>query len=254
MRNFKTTLFAVLILMFSSCSTIKVNYYGPKVENVQSIALVSTMIGKIQQPIFPLIDAGMFNEKTNSIADQIMDIQKKNINNYQKVVAGSLKRNYNCKVILGDELLAIEGYKQLQDNLNNKKNLRIENDHFPYIISAENDIYPFPFVKGNVLNFFKTPENYRSITTEIGKTVGTDLFAVSYSTLAIGGVGYFGIYGTLYLVTYLYIFDKDGNLVADASSISKPTSVSGKQIDEYRDQLDNISIILDPMMQKLLAK
>jgi len=253
-NNLKFSFFVLSIIAFTSCSTIKVNYYGNKVNDVQSVTLVSTMIGKVQQPIFPLIDAGIFNEKTNSIADKIMDVEKKNINNYQSIVAGSLKRNYNCPVIFGDSLQNLEGYSQLKSTFNKKRNLSIESNHFPFIITAEDDIYPFSFEKGNVLAYFKTPENYKAITSEIAKTVGTDLFAVSYSTLAVGSIGYFGIYGSLYLATYLYIFDKEGNLVADASSISKPTSVSGKKIDEYLNQLDNISIILDPMIQKLLGK
>jgi len=230
----KTIVLAILAIAFTSCSTMKINYYGKKIENVQSITLVSTMIGKFQQPIFPLLDAGMFNEKTIKIADRIMDIQQKNIDKYRDIVAGSLKTNFKCKVIYGDSLQNTDGFESLKSSSNFKNNLRTENDHFPYIITAKNDINPFRFEKGDVVKYFATPENYKSAIAKIGEKTNTEYIAVSYTTLAVGGVGYFGIYGYLMLDTYIYIFNKNGDLVADGRTWSKPTSIGGKEVEEYQ--------------------
>lgn len=243
---------AIIVIAFTSCATMKINHYGKKLDNVQNVALFSTMIGKIQQPVLPLIDAAAFNEKTNSIADQIMDLQKKNINNYQKIVVSSLKNNFNCNILYADALHALPVFAEIKERFDYKNGLRIENDNYPFIINAKDDVNPFRFEKGNVLKYFNNSANYREVMTEIGKRLNTDLIAVSYSTLTVAGVGMFGIYGTLRLDTYLYLFDKEGNLISDAHAWSKPTNISGKKIDEYGAQLDNLSVIIEPMMNKLI--
>ena len=248
----KAMTLAILAIAFTSCATMKINYYGKKVDKVQNVALFSTMIGKIQQPLFPLIDAAAFNEKTNSIADQIMDLQKKNIDKCQEIVALSLKRNFSCKVLYADSLHALAEFAELKEKFDFKSSLRIENDHYPFIITAKDDVNPFRFEKGNVIKYFNSSTNYKAMISELGKRINTDLIAISYSNLTVTGAGMFGIYGYLRLDTYLYLFDKDGDLISDAHTWSKPTSISGKQIDEYKAQLDNLSIIIEPMMNKVI--
>jgi hypothetical protein len=254
MKNnyFKVITLAIVAIAFTSCATMKINYYGKRVDKVQDIALFSTMIGKIQQPIFPLIDAAAFNEKTNSIADQIMDLQKKNIDKCQEIVASSLKKNFNCKVLYADSLHALAGFTELKEKYDFKNSLRTENDHYPFIITAKDDINPFRFDKGNVINYFNNSTNYKIMISELGKRINTDLIAVSYSTLTVTGAGMFGIYGYLRLDTYLFLFDKEGDLISDARTWSMPANISGKQIDEYKAQLDNLSLIIEPMMNKVI--
>ncbi len=254
MKNYplKVMSIAVIAFVFTSCSTMKINYYGKKVDKIQNVALFSTMIGKIQQPTFPLIDAAAFNEKTNSIADQIMDLQKKNIDKCQEIVASSLKKNFNCKVLYADSLHALVGFAALKENFDFKNSLRIENDNYPFIITAKDDINPFRFENGDVIKYFKTSTNYKSTVSGISQKINTDIIAVSYTTLTVSGAGMFGMFGYLRLDTYLYLFDKDGDLISDAHTWSTPTNISGKEIDEYKSQLDNLPIIIEPMMNKMI--
>lgn len=244
-------MFCVLIL--ASCATLKVNYYGKKVDKIQNITLLSTMIGKIQQPVFPLIDAAAFNGKTNSIADQIMDLQKKNIDNYREIIASSLKKNFNCEVIYGNSLQEKPEFIEIKEKFNFPNALRIENDNYPMIIVSSNDINPFKYEKGKVVPFFKEPSNYKNVISEICKINNSNLLAVSYSTLTVTGAGMFGAWGFLRLDTYLYLFDRDGDLISDSQTWSKQSKISGKDIEQYKSQLDNLSIILEPMMSKVIV-
>jgi hypothetical protein len=52
-------------MSFSSCNTLKIYTIQPykKNDKIKEIALMPVVIGKIDQPIFPLIDAAMFNKK-----------------------------------------------------------------------------------------------------------------------------------------------------------------------------------------------
>jgi hypothetical protein len=250
--NFRISTLAIIVLAFTSCSTIRVNYYGNKVVPVQKIALVSTMIGKIQQSPIPLLDAAVFNAKTNKIADQIMDMQKKAVDKYQVLVASGLKNNFNCQVIYADSLHNLPGFVVIKEKYNFKNGLRLKSDNYPFIFTAKDDINPFNFDNGNIDSYFRDSLNYKSTISEISKKLNTDLIAVSYSTLATGA-GSFGIYGQLQLVTILYIFDKNGDLLSKSSNMSKPTNISGSDIEEYRSQLDNLSLLLDPMLIKVVT-
>jgi hypothetical protein len=240
--------FIIMTFLISSCATLRVNYSGKKVEKPQNITLISTMLGKIQQPLFPLIDAAAFNDKTNSIADQIMDLQKKNIDKFREIIASSLKRNFNCNILYSDSLLKKSGFEELKSNYDFKSSLRIENDHFPFIITATGDINPFRFEKGDVYAYFKNPANFKSVVSTICKKTNADIVVVSYSTLTVTGAGMFGIYGYLRLDTNLYIFDKEGDLISDGHNCSKQTNIGGKEIEQYKGQLDNISLIIEPVV------
>lgn len=248
----KTISISILILLLASCATMKVKNSDKKVDKVQRIALFSTMIGKIQQPTFPLIDAAVFNAKTNSIADQIMDMQKQNIDKCREIVALSLKKTFKCDVIFGDSLQSQSGYTLLKDTYNNRNALRIDNDNYPFVITATGDINPFKFENGMVVSYFSESENYKNIISELSKKVNSDLIAISFSTLSVANVGMLGIMGTLRLDTYLYLFDNTGDLISKAHSWTKPATISGKEIDQYVSQLDNLSLIIEPMMNKII--
>lgn len=249
----RISIVALLVLSFSSCSTIRVNYYSTAPKKVNNIALVSTMIDKIQQSPLPLIDAAVFNKKTNDIADQIMDLQKKSIDKFRDLIGDNLRNNFKCEVIYGDSLHKLNGYNELSEKFNFKNALRLKNDNFPLIITATDDINPFNLDNGNISIYFHNSLNYKSTIKEIAKQLNVDYIAVSVSRLA-SGAGYFGITGMLQLITNLYLFDSEGNLVVEASNFSKATNVSGKNIDDYNDQLHNISIIIDPMMKVVISK
>ncbi len=254
MKNklFKINCLVIFALISSSCATMNISYSGKKVDKVQSITLLETMIGKIQQPVIPLIDAAAFNAKTNSIADQIMDMQKKNIDNYREIVASSLKNNFNCEVIFGNSLQDKSEFTELKEKFNFPNALRIKNDNYPMLITGSNDINPFRFENGKVVKFFKVPSNYKNAISEICKKVNSDLIAISYSTLTVSGVGAFGVRGALRLDTYIYLFDKEGDLNSNGHIWSKQAGISGKQIEDYKSQLDNLSLIIEPMMNKIV--
>jgi len=245
----------VLVTMASivaSCSTMKINFSDQKMEKVHSITLVSTLIGKIQQPVLPLIDAAAFNDKTNSIADQIMNLQGQKVDDCRQVVASSLERNCHCKVICGDSLFRKAVFSELKNRFDFKDALQTNKKRYPYITIAHGDINPFQFEKGNVTKYFNEPNNYKSTMVELSKKLDTDLIAVSYSELRVVNAGMFGLFGSLRIDTYLYLFNREGFLVASGYTWSKPKNISGKKIEDYQWHLDNLSVVVEPMIVKMI--
>ncbi|MCJ7447489.1 MAG: hypothetical protein MUO72_07350 [Bacteroidales bacterium] len=264
MKN-KLVIFNFIIVCafaLASCGIYnKVKFYGRPKDEIKSITLFSTMIGKIQQPVLPLINAAMLNEETNSIADKIMDLQKKNIDSYRDVVAFSLMRNFKCEVKYGNSLQSTAEFNELKDNYNYIKALRTENANYPNITIASNDLNPFIFTEGYVLQYFIEPKNYKPVISILCNKLNTDVLAVSYSYLSykvsnslVNAAIMGSVFGILRLDTYIFLFDKKGDLISKGHSWSMITNTTGSQINDYKRQFDNLSLIIEPMMVKLARK
>ena len=250
----KFSIWTLLLFTITSCSSIRISYYGRNNEKVQKIALISTMIGKVDQPIFPLIDAAMFNPKINKIADEIFDMEKRNVDNVRNRVAESLKTNFKVNVLFGDSLYNSLEYGDLKKNFDFKRALDTGNERFPFIIIPKNEINPFMFENGKVPAYFdEKQKNYTRPISEIANKLNADLVAVSYSYISTGA-GMFGINGLANALTYLYIFDKKGNLISSSYNVSKVTQISGSDVNQFNDVIDNILPMIEPMMNKVLDK
>jgi len=248
---FRKIIYIVLIsISLSSCSNMKIEYYGKKDLKVHNVALISTMIGRMRQPQAPIIEAGVFNEKTNNIADEIMKMQKNNIDMYRVLVAKSINRNLYCNVLYADSLHKLPGFLGLKEKYDFKSSLILNSDNFPYIITASNDINPFNYNHGMVFGYFKK-NNQKELVAEIAKTLNCDLIAVSYSNLSIVDTDLLGLLGDLRLDTYILLFDKYGNQIVSAQTWSDSQSISGKQLSDYTTQIFNLSPILEPMMVEI---
>jgi hypothetical protein len=251
----KISAIVLLVLISSSCSTVKVTRSGRNLnEEIQNISLLSTMIGECRTPDLPIIDAEFFKIKTDKITDQIIDIQKKNIDNYRRIVSESLAENFNCIVLAGTALHAKTGYEVLKQEYHDPIALRTNDDHFPLITIASGDINPFRFIDGDAVDFFRTPSNYEVRIAAIAKILETDVVAVSFSTLNMPYAGPFGLWGYITLETRLYLFSNNGKLISRGCTRSKTRSLSGSNIDDYLAQLDNISLLMDPLLNKMINK
>ena len=254
MKKINVMVVLSLILLATSCTTVKVQNSAKKVAPVNSIALFPTMIGSLKKINFSL-GAAAFNPKVNGIAEQIIDMEKKSVDNYRTTISASLKQNFNCEIISGESLTSKPEFSELKNKYNYQQNLKVDDENFPEIILASNDFNPFQFNKGNVINYFKDTTNhkqYKQTISDICKKLKTDLIVVSYSELHASGIN-FGR-GYLELYTYIYLFDKDGDLVSEGhnSTDVKPT-ISGREVEEFKAKIDKLSSLLDPLMVKIAS-
>ena len=243
-------------MTLSSCNVMKVtaDFSEKEVPKVEKIALISTYIGKIQKPILPLIDAGLFNKKPNAIADEIIDMQERYVDKFRENIASNIEKHFRCEVLYGDPLTALDGFSEVKKKYNFADNLYTEDDNFPVMQIASGDINPFNFKKGNVLKYLNDLAKYKNTLFQINKDLGLDFLAVSYSQLTILSVSAFGIAGTLRLDSYLYIFDKFGDLVATGKAYSKYSSIKGKELNDYQMKIEDFSILSDPLSSKTAEK
>ncbi len=230
-------LIIVSVVLFSCASTkVKVKTQYTEGISIDTLNLLSTVILPVAQPVLPLLDASTFNSKTNKIADQIIAEEQQIIEKYKTLLETNLSR-LQAELITGSDFNsdAANQYKS-------GKIIQIDNKNFPVVIFSEGDLNFIDFGNGkNINSIFKNNEELKSRITKVASDLGIKNVFVSFNRLAVIGVGPFGVTGNLRLESYLYLFDDSGNLLIETYGWTKPTSIKGKEINEYKYQLDNFS-------------
>ena len=226
--------------------------------NIKSIALISTMIGKIVQPPLPLLDAPPFNKKTNSIAPLLIKAEEESIDGYRDAVASSLKKHFNCEVVYGNSLITTPKYQEVIKKYNYPDNLKIDDVNFPKIIIPKDETNLFMFDNGKkVFQFLKDKNKTQSTTSEICKLLGTDLVAVSYTHIAPKKIGAFGGHAKLVLFTVIYLYNKEGKLIGSKFFFglwNDPVKAVGDDIKDYKTVLNCFPGAVDELIVKVSQK
>ena len=255
MKNVKHYFILLAIsIFFSSCVTLTVNYSGKHMEPVEKVAFISTMLGEMIQPTFPLIGAAAFNTKTNVISAEIMEMQKRNIDNHRDILVNLFETHFSCTSLYGDSLHQTDEYSEIKTKFNFPNSLQIPNKRFPYIITASNDINPFEFENGRVNLYFFTPSLYKASMAEICKELNVNYLVVSYTVLDVARTAAFGIYGSLRLNSQVFVFDRDGDIVLDGINWSDNIHLSGRNINDYEKVINDYKMSVEPIVREFALK
>jgi hypothetical protein len=253
MKTNKLKLALILLVCVNLLTSVSVSSQNSEKSsgNIKSIALISTLIGKINQSPTPLISAGPFNKKINSIASLIIKEEEKCIDGYRDAVASSLKKYFNCEILYGSTLTTKSEYQEIIKKYNFPDNLKIDDENFPKILIPNDETNLFAFDNWKAVPYFLRKEkNTKNTTSEICKLLGTDLIAVSYSSMYNQKYGTFGGHAKVYMFTSIFIYNKEGKLVSKAYNASKPVKIVGDDLNEYKTVLGSLPNILDEMMIK----
>lgn len=246
----KKNIFLFLIfLTLASCSSIVITK-NKNIEKPKKVVLISTLIGHINRPYIPILFASKFNNKTNLLAKDLNSLKSQNIENYRDILAKKLQENMGCEVIYGNTLTSLEGFKNLK-SIDNPSNLTTDDEYFPKIIAAKNDINPFPFKNGKVAKYFSQKNDHKEIITKICTKLNTEYLVVSYSELSITEILTFGNKAKADLETYILLFHKDGELVSEGFGHSNEIKTSGDQIKDYEFLINQFEPAIDNLTKKM---
>jgi hypothetical protein len=255
-KNFeKIMMLLIVVIMFSSCASLthmRVKFSSTETKKIDKMALISTYLN-IRLPVVPLLDAAIMNETTNSISDGINLLFKDNIDIMRDSVARLLQNTLKCNVIFGEALHGMPGFKEVKEKYNFEDAMANGYKNFPKIISAKDDFNPFKFEKGNVQKYFKDPNNYMTTISKICEGLNLNYIAVSLSEIA-PAPGSLMSSSTLFLATYLYLFDKKGNCIASGSNFLTPIKFKASEVDGYQQSIDTFSATLRPIIKKIGTK
>ena len=234
-----------------SCNSLKVKTIQPFARPVAPIkvALIATVIGKIEQPLFPLIDASIYNAKTFKIATQLMAQQDSAANQYQAKLKDILEKNLGIQIVTQPEFILADSTKTLPEF---PQALLTHNEHFPRIHIPANERMHFDFPKGD---FRKAINSNQFITTcEIYcKALGVDAVLVSHSNLRVFGVSGFGINGAVGLETEFTMVSKTGQVLAKGSGLTKREINNGKDIGHFSKMLNQIDFLADVLAKDMVG-
>ncbi len=241
----------VATLLLASCATTKVSVRtdmaGPVA--VDTIALASTVIGPVFQPVLPLIDAAAFNKRTNDIADDLLAEEEALVGEFRATLLEDLREHVPATFVTVGELDDPE-----VEPLRTAGTVQTENKNFPVALFAPNDLNVVAFDNAkNVERLFQSTPALQERVRTIARATNAESVIVSYNRLAVVSAQVFGTIGTLRLETHLFVFARSGQEIIEVYGFTKPTTISGKETTEYTGQLAQFPV-LSEMMAKELAK
>jgi hypothetical protein len=255
MKTHKLKLALILMLCVNLLSSLTVSSQnrGKSSSRIKSIALVSTMIGKITQVPIPVMDAPPFIKKTNSIAPLIINEEEQSVDRIREVLGEGLKKRFNCAVYYGNTLTTEPEYQEVIKKYNFPDNLKIDDKNFPNIIipADEKNLFKFDNTKDyyQIEKFLKNKDNTQNTASEICNLLGTDLVVVSYSSIEVVRYRTFGGYADVSLYSYIFIYDKEGKLLGENVSHGKPVKIVGDELTEYKTILDTLPNFIDQLIE-----
>lgn len=242
---------ASAVFILSSCSPLKVTFSSSEKQKIEEIALVSTYLG-IQLPVLPLLDAAVMNEKTRSMSNEINLLFEESIDGMRAKVASLMEGRLNCKVIYGESLHQRPGFKEFAESNSPAGVLVTGVDDFPEVVSATGDANPFLFEKGNIAKYFKEPSNFRSTIVDICKQLDLDYIAVTHTQLS-PSPGSLVLPATLFNLTTVYLFDRNGTLLATGRN-TLYIRYRATEFEGFEQALDIHEATITPIIDKISDK
>ncbi|MEO0333739.1 MAG: hypothetical protein AAF223_19040 [Bacteroidota bacterium] len=237
------------VLLTTACASTRVRVNTPYEGGipVDSLNLVSVMLGPIWQPVLPLIDAAAFNEKTNKIADQILTEEQKRIEDYKAILVASLSEKLRSNIVTSNNFTCPEA-----EPYRVKEGVQVDNKNFPVVFFGDQDMNMLDLRKGkNIDMMFKSNKTLQANIAKYAADLKINNVLLSYNRLAVINVGMFGITGNIRLESYLFLYNAQGQLVMDTYGVVKPTSINGKELNDYKFQLDNFRVLAELTSQEL---
>ena len=231
-----------------SCTPTKAVTYTELTSPMRAdtVTLCATAIGPMFLPVFPLIDASLFNAKAEEVAPQIMSEEADLVNEYQTMLLADLNATLQATVYTPDQLLDSNRLKESSVS----GSLPTSNDIFPFLFYADNSLELIDVGKGrNVRSKFTNPKDIQERVASISEQTKSPLVLVSYNRLAVISIGMMGTTGTLRLESNLFLYSRRGRLLAHVLGTTEPTNVGGRTLARYKEQLDQF-----PELSRLMAK
>lgn len=239
------------VFFLSSCSPLKVSFSSSENQKIEEVALVSTYLS-IQLPVLPLLDAAVMNEKTRSMSNEINLLFGESIDGMREKVATLIKERLNCDVIYGEALHQRPGFDKFKESNSPVGVLFTGVDDFPEVISAKDDVNPFLFEKGDIARYFKEPSNYKSIIASLCNELNINYVAVTHTMLS-PSPGSILLPATLFNITSVYLFDKNGTLLASGKN-TLYIRYRANEFEGFEQALDIHESTITPIIDKISAR
>lgn len=249
-------LLTVLAFIFTSCGTLRIKApvpYGGQAD-INKVAIIAAYITPPVQPEMPLADASAFNRKTNGMVEEISKMLQKKANQYYGTLANGLGIQLGVQTPHGEQLKESERYERLAKKEESEAlMIKGSKSSFKQIFINNSTFNPFPFDKGEVNDFLKKSPRLKSMAKSIARDLGVDGTACSVTTLEIDGVASLGKSAKAKLVSNIYIYNDDGDLVGHGYGETEEIQISGDIFEEYEAVMDQYPELQNLILTEMLS-
>ncbi len=243
----------IITVLLSSCSLNKVFYSSKKVDKLDKVAIITTVIEFA--PATGGIYSGMMNDKISSVSEELNILLKDYATFYRDSLGIFLSKNFNCEVLYGKSLQSNPGFEKLKTEFNFPNALATDKEIFPFMFLSSGDIIPFKSFEAFLRLKPDTSllKNEKRTIQELCKVLDVNYIAVSYTAIvAVSGSAL--MRGTLSMVTCIRVFDKDGDYIVWGNKYAQGRAISAGKIEKYPAFMDIFFKITKPMVSEILKK
>ena len=248
MKTNKLILFMFFLASITLLSFSPYSYKNNEKDSgkVKSMALVSVVIGSVNNM---KTFASHIDNKISSIAPLIVELENKSVYNMRDSLAASLKKYFNCEILYGSSLVNRPEYIELTKKYNFPENVHARGGVIPTNIIPGDEKFIFP----DYYQFFLwSKKKTKSYSTDICKLLGTDLIAISITSIFVPQVQIGSLSGhfSIGLGSTIFIYDKEGNVYYYGCE-SKYVRTEGDVLNDYKTLLDKYPQMLPKIVSKL---
>lgn len=202
-------------LFFCSCASTKLSVSAEAVKEeagqLRRIALLMFAFEPVDKPVFPLIDAAFIRERVNDLGPELSLLVTQRIDEYRDKTARSLAQRLNCEVLYGQQLSSLGGFVACTELYNFTDRLKTEDEAFPEIHLASEEVNFFPIKDGDIQSTFFYRDNYDAIVKDICRKLDADAVAIVHSHFRVKSPDVIMSRANIMMYTYLHVIGSDGN-------------------------------------------
>jgi hypothetical protein len=248
----KQLLSIATLLALSSCASQIVKFEGDNktVTQWKKVAIVELAIAPPETPVFPLLDAAMYNSSFAKIYPQLNEVHASAIDTLTDDFGSAFKAASGVEYLYGKQLVSMPEYAAIEG-----KSPKIPNANFPELVTIAGtknviEVSGNSFNDNHLNNKKPSAEGLSKIATDL-KVDGVVVGLVSVPTI---GAAAFGLSGSRMSKVSLYFFDAKGKFVMKGFASSLPSSSSAGDIKHYQTALENSGTLAQALADKIYGK
>lgn len=205
----------ILIVLLSSCSSLSVlvKSSDPALKSITSLAFVETGFSERILPVLPLLDAGIYNSAVKNAAVNLFDVEEAATDKLNSIFPTVLK-----ELSSGD------------------------------ITTVENPFGTEDF------SLFDIPDTFTlQKIKDIAKETSTDAVVLCTIRVETTGVSAFGINGASFVRSNVYIYSKEGTLLAEGQFVSETVTAGPSSVSGYENLLNQCPGLVQQLLEAIYA-
>ncbi|HEX7928955.1 MAG TPA: hypothetical protein VF678_15270 [bacterium] len=241
-------------LMACALQPVRIDGSADRVAKLNSIAIVQFEISPPILPLFPLIDAAIFNKNFDSIAPQVLELHQSKVESYSDSFDKTVRRYAGTGVLDGRTLRATPAYHQatsvsrFPNTLTNSRNssVTLPNGGELFIDTAALEYPHAAFEREYVTQHKEIGQNM----SQLASALNVDgVMLVTTGVTASAGI--FGAYGLRNLTVNVLVFDRSGALLVAGRSLSPFTNGTAADLNHYMSTLAEFDSITDQLLRQM---